>query len=165
MFYIHRHFCLLLITQWHWVMDIWITNPMIIFRSNACWHCLKEFCVRFPFFFLRKTSHEPTSAANPPLFAEEEWSWANIHAHLPLFYMWDATTACLNKRCIGPHPGSELVNPGPPKRSAGTQLPCHQASPCVRFLSARKFTTLRCHFQSLWAQSERTLKQGKLNPF
>ena len=30
------------------------------------------------------------TAANPPLFAEEDWPWANIHAHLPLLYMWDA---------------------------------------------------------------------------
>ena len=43
----------------------------------------------FFFFFLRKTSPEPTTD-NPSLFAEEDWPWANIHAHLPLFYTWDA---------------------------------------------------------------------------
>ena len=41
------------------------------------------------FFFLRKISPELTSAANPPLFAEEDWPWANIHAHFPLLYTWD----------------------------------------------------------------------------
>ena len=41
-------------------------------------------------FFLRKISPELTSAANPPLFAEEDWPWADIHARLPLLYMWDA---------------------------------------------------------------------------
>ena len=40
--------------------------------------------------FLRKISSELTSATNPPLFAEEDWPWANIHSHLPLLYMWDA---------------------------------------------------------------------------
>ena len=41
------------------------------------------------FFFLRKISPELTSATNPPIFAEEDWPWANIHAHLLLLYMWD----------------------------------------------------------------------------
>ena len=41
-------------------------------------------------FFLRKISSELTSAANPPLFAEEDWPRANIRARLPLLYMWDA---------------------------------------------------------------------------
>ena len=40
------------------------------------------------FFFLRKFSPELTSAANP-LFAGEDWPWANNHAHLALLYMWD----------------------------------------------------------------------------
>ena len=30
------------------------------------------------------------TTANPPLFAEEDWPRANIHAHLPLLYLWDA---------------------------------------------------------------------------
>ena len=38
---------------------------------------------------MRKISPELTSAANP-LYAEEDWPWANICAHLPLLYMWDA---------------------------------------------------------------------------
>ena len=41
-------------------------------------------------FFLRKISPELTSAANPPLFAEEDWPRPNIRAHLPLLSMWDA---------------------------------------------------------------------------
>ena len=50
------------------------------------------FCYLFSklFFFLRKINPEVTSTANPPLFAEEDWPWANIHAHLPLLYIWDA---------------------------------------------------------------------------
>ena len=53
------------------------------------------------FFFLRKISPELTSAANPPLFAEEDWPSANIHAHLPLLYMWDAchSMACQAVPC------------------------------------------------------------------
>ena len=38
------------------------------------------------FIFLRKISPELTCAANPPLFAEEDWPLANIRAHLPLLY-------------------------------------------------------------------------------
>ena len=41
------------------------------------------------FLSFQKISPELTSAANPPLFAEEDWPWANIHAHLPLLYTWD----------------------------------------------------------------------------
>ena len=51
------------------------------------------------FFFLRKISPELTTS-NLPLFAEEDWSWANIHAHLLLFSMWDAYhSMALAKRC------------------------------------------------------------------
>ena len=39
---------------------------------------------------MRKISPEITSAANPPLFAKQDWPWANIRAHLPVLYMWDA---------------------------------------------------------------------------
>ena len=39
-------------------------------------------------FFLRKISPELTTT-NPPFFAEEDWPWANVHAHLPLLYAWD----------------------------------------------------------------------------
>ena len=67
-------------------------------------------------FFLRKISPELT-AANPPLFAGEDWPWANIPAHLPLLSMWDAyhNMACHTVPCL--HLGSELANPGPPKRN------------------------------------------------
>ena len=51
------------------------------------------------FFFLRKISPELTTA-NPPLFAEEDWPWANIHAHPPLLYTWDAYhIMAFAKRC------------------------------------------------------------------
>ena len=51
------------------------------------------------FFFLRKISPELT-ATNPPLFAEEDWPWANIHAHLPLLFMCGMpTTAWRAKQC------------------------------------------------------------------
>ena len=71
------------------------------------------------FFFLRKTRPELTSA-NPPLLAEEDWLWANIRAHLPLLYMWDAyhSMACQAVPC--PHPGFKLANPGLPKRNVRT---------------------------------------------
>ena len=60
-------------------------------------------------FFLRMISPELTSA-NPPLFSEEDWPWANICAHLPLLYMWDAchSMACRVVPCL--HQGSEPAN-------------------------------------------------------
>ena len=46
------------------------------------------------------------------LFLDEEDSpWTNICANLPLFCMWDASTAWLMSG-VGPLPGSEPVNPG-----------------------------------------------------
>ena len=68
---------------------------------------------------MRKISPELTSANNP-LFAGEDWPWANISAYLPLLYMWDAATAWLGKQCAGLCPGSELVNPRSPKQSTET---------------------------------------------
>ena len=47
-----------------------------------------EDCLRFFIFLFRKISPELTSAASPSLFAEEDWPWANICAHLSLLYMW-----------------------------------------------------------------------------
>ena len=41
------------------------------------------------FLFWRKISPELTTT-NLPLFAEEDWPWANIHAHLPLLYTCNA---------------------------------------------------------------------------
>ena len=52
----------------------------------------------FYFLGVRKTGPELTSV---PIFL--------------YFYMWDATTAWLNEWCVGPHLGSGLANPGPPK--------------------------------------------------
>ena len=58
--------------------------PLIILINYE--HSNKRF---FFFFFLRKISPELTTA-NLPLFAEEAQPWANVHAHLPLLYTWDA---------------------------------------------------------------------------
>ena len=74
------------------------------------------------YFFLRKISPELTSATNPPLFAEEDWPWANICAYLPpmFFICGMPSTAWLAKWCRGPHPGSKLANRGPPKQTVWT---------------------------------------------
>ena len=69
---------------------------------------------------VRKIGLELTSVINPPLFAEEDWPWANICAHLPLFCMWDAATAWLDELCLSPHLRFEPANPGPPKLSTQT---------------------------------------------
>ena len=61
---------------------------------------------------MRKIRTELTSAANPPLFAEEDRPRANIRAHLPLLYTWDTyhSMACPTVPC--PHPGPNRQNPG-----------------------------------------------------
>ena len=61
-------------------------------------------------FSFRKISPKLTSAANPPLFAEEDWplfAEEDICARLPLLYMWDTyhSMACQVVPCQ--HPGSE----------------------------------------------------------
>ena len=62
-------------------------------------------------------------------FFEEDWPWANIHTHLPLPYMWDATTAWLDKWCVGLCLGSEPGKPRLPKQSVWIQPLRHHAGP------------------------------------
>ena len=57
--------------------------------GSTCWVNRSKFPQKH-FFFLRKISPELPSAANPPLFAKQDWPCANICAHLPLLYMWDS---------------------------------------------------------------------------
>ena len=85
--------------------------------------------IRLIFFFLRKISPELTSDANPPLFAKEDWPWANIHAHLPPPYMWDTYHGMARQTVPCPHPGSEPANLRPPKQNVCTQQLCHLAGP------------------------------------
>ena len=68
-------------------------------RSMEHWIFLKAlgFCL---FVFVRKIGPELTSIT-PPLFAEKDWPWVNIHAHLPPLYMgchhtmaWQAVRRC-----------------------------------------------------------------------
>ena len=59
--------------------------------KTQLWHLTGvHFEQAFLNFFLRKISPELTSAVNAPLFADEDWPWANIRAHPPLLYIWDA---------------------------------------------------------------------------
>ena len=72
------------------------------------------------------------------LFGEEDWPRTNIYARLPLFCTWDATTAWLDKLCVGPHPGPEPANPRPPTQSMSlTAVPLGQ--PPQNFLQAAAF--------------------------
>ena len=63
------------------------------------------------FFFWRKISPELT-AANPPLFAEKGWPWANICAHLPLLYMWDTCHSMTWQTVHRSAPGIPTGEPG-----------------------------------------------------
>ena len=94
-------------------------------------HCICSPNLLLLLLFLRKISPELTTA-NPPHFAEEDWPWANIHAHLPPLYTWDAyhSMACQAVPC--PHLGSELGNPGPP-RSGMCELYCCTTGPAPAF--------------------------------
>ena len=77
--------------------------------------------IRFFFFFWKKFSPELT-AANSPLFAEEDWPWAHIHAHLPPLYVRDAYHSMACQAVPRQHAGSKLVNPG--HRSGMCALNC-----------------------------------------
>ena len=80
---------------------------------------------------MRKISPELT-AANPPLFTEEDWPWANIHAHLPLLCMWDAYHSMAYQAVPCPHPGSEPASPGLP-RSRTCELNCCTTRPALTY--------------------------------
>ena len=76
------------------------------------------------FLFLRKISPELTTA-NPPLFAEEAWPWANICAHLPLLYTWDTYhSMAFAKGC---HVGTQDPN---------RRTPGHQEVECANLTAA-----------------------------
>ena len=94
--------------------------------------------------FFTSVRQQPLSFAIPcvlslslslSFFGEEDWPWTVICANLPPFCIWDATTVWLDEWCVGPHPGSQLANPGLPKGSARTQELRHETSPsCSLFL-------------------------------
>ena len=88
-------------------------------------YLLIEYFLFLSFFFLRKISPELTSAANLPLFAKEDWPGANICAHPPLLYMWDAYHSMAWQAVPCLHPGSEPANPGLPKWNVWTWLLCY----------------------------------------
>ena len=102
--------CLQIANYTHYQQDMLTSLPKFI--CTTVLKGLNPGVSRWFFFFLRMISHKLTTAS-PPLFAEEAWPWANVHAHLPLLYTWEAyhTMVCQVVPC--PHPGSELANPGP----------------------------------------------------
>ena len=91
------------------------------------------------------------------LFGEEDWPWANIHASLPPFCIWDAATAWFDEQCVGLCLGSEPVNPRLLKQSPWTYAtrlaPCHLFSVKFRtylfinvcWLNSRKITCLHAY--------------------
>ena len=65
----------------------------------------------FLVFFLRKISPELTSAANPPLFAEEDSGPELTFTPIFLYFICGTPAiAWLDKCCVGLHPGSEPAN-------------------------------------------------------
>ena len=82
-----------------------IPSQQPAFLANSQ-HQLTALWVDLSFFILRKISPELASATKPPLFAEEDWPWANICAHLPLLYMWDT---CLPQHGL---PSGAMSAPG-----------------------------------------------------
>ena len=76
--------------------------------ANIIWSHKEKFVY---LFILRKISPELISAANPPVFAEEDWPWANVHAHLPLLYMWDA---CHSMAWQAVHRSADRIQTGKP---------------------------------------------------
>ena len=86
---------------YHYTLDKRIMEIYLYYQFPLTISCkvFSNFPVGFSFFF--------------SFFGEEDCPWANIYANLPLFCMWNATTAWLDEHCVGPRLGSELVSPGP----------------------------------------------------
>ena len=97
---------------------------LFIFKIRLFFLLISESSLYVLFFFLRKISPELTTA-NLPLFAEEDWPWANIHARLPLFYTWDAYhSMAFAKRC-------RVRTQDPNQRTPG-----HQEAECAKLTAA-----------------------------
>ena len=91
---------------------------------------------------MRKISPELTTAS-PPLFAEEDWPWANIHAHLPLvLYMGRLPQhgSYYPVPCL--HPGSGPANPGP-WRSRMCELNCCATRPAPHHFKISTYVYLQ----------------------
>ena len=73
------------------------------------------------FYFVRKISPELTFTDNPPLFLLRKIGPELTSMPIFLYFICGMpATAWLDKWCIGPHLGSDLVNPGPLKWSMRT---------------------------------------------
>uniref|UniRef100_A0A8C4MNW3 Monoamine oxidase B n=1 Tax=Equus asinus asinus TaxID=83772 RepID=A0A8C4MNW3_EQUAS len=93
-------------------------NPIAYLDHNNLWRTMDDMGREIP-------SDAPWKA---PL--AEEWDYmtmkelldkiSNVCANLPLFCMWDATTAWLDKQCVGLCLGSEPANPRLPKQNGET---------------------------------------------
>ena len=92
------------------------------------------FC--FIYLFLRKISPELTSAANPPLFAMENWSWAKSMPIFLYFICGMPATAWHAKRC---HVHTQDPNWQTPGRWSGTW-----ALNCCTTALAVAFTLISC---------------------
>ena len=117
-----------ILTHTYYVIPI----PCLVFLIPWC----ERFkSLAFFFFFLRKISPELTSTINPPLFAEEDWPWANIWAHLPLLYMQDTchSMACQVMPCL--HPGSKPLNSKPERGNLTAVPPGRPTSLAFLFIS------------------------------
>ena len=70
------------ILTWNSVFHLPKPRFLKLSSFKYCWHTCS---------FLKKKKISPElTTANPALFAEEDWPWANICVHLPLLCTWDA---------------------------------------------------------------------------
>ena len=114
---------------------ITINKTLSHFHNVSVWtiKCMTALCISHIkrshldlFLFLKKKINpELTSATNPPLFAEEDWPWANTCAHLPMLYMWDA---CHSMTWQAKHRSTPRIRTGEPwatkeKRVSLTPVP------------------------------------------
>ena len=106
--------------------------------APKCWRNKDKACVPLPFstshtallrgrgragFQVDETRGRYFLGCKPllkPMYFQEDWPWANIHAHLPLLYMWDAYHRMACQAVPSRHPGSELTNPGLWKQNVHT---------------------------------------------
>ena len=131
-----------------WAMVVWY---IIICTFPYVWNSLY-------FFFFRKISPE-LNTANPPLFAEEDWPWANICVHLPLLYIWDAyhSMACQAVPCWHQDPNRRTLG----HRGGMCELNCCATGPTPEIVYT---FTKRANFTILeWQKSIINLLFNSLN--
>ena len=112
------------------IMTEWVTNKhkdnawLEILIMFIVFTCESDFILFF--IFLRKITPELTSATLLLFFAEEDCPWANLYAHLPLFYVGCLPQHGLTSGAMST-PRIRTSEPQAAEAERATYLLCHRA--------------------------------------